>query len=460
MTAKYNGTRSLVTVGIATAGAPDVGHDTHARITSGSRGWARRRIRLSGVWMWGLAVFVATCGVRVARACSGGTVSVSTRTTMPADGDVDVPLNARVLVRYVGSASIRYPQVRLRQVGNDEFPMQQTTLVAPGTTVIQPAAALQPNTRYEILDGMVVPCLGMECVPGDPRVVASFTTGATADETPPTFSGLVSVRAEMVPPFSLPWACSGAVHQFVLKWNPGNDERLRSSVTYSVYSSSRPTVPVLEYEAGTEAILAGVCGVNGGLVTARGVIGPHVRVRARDVAGNEDGNVVDLEVPSVCKSDGGVGSDGGIGGHDGGMGQDGGSSDDGGMGGHGGGEDGATGGDNGAADGGAAGGDTGLGGQGGQRDHGAAGNSGTDGSGGTSGSSAGGSGGNAPGGDTAGTGAGAASGSSRSTGGCTIGGPAGSFAGAAAALVLLIAWAARPSTRRRSAHKRDGLLRG
>lgn len=266
------------------------------------RSWSRAaRLRLSVVAVLLGALSLGTG--RLARACSGGTTSINARAVLPADGTTGVPLNARILVRYsptVAPIAPPAPNIRVRPQGGEPIALVQTAGMAPGLTLARPDANLLPNTVYEILDSILVPCLGLECVAGDHRVVATFTTGASVDTTPPVFAGPMGFEVSWSNPLSYPAICTGGQTFAVrLHWTAGTDD-LAPTLTYNVYGSTQ-TVPVIPLVTGDNVLDYVRC-------TSRptgALVGP-IRVRAVDQAGNEDSNLVELVAPNPCAPDGGV----------------------------------------------------------------------------------------------------------------------------------------------------------
>ncbi|MCA9675396.1 MAG: hypothetical protein H6709_24740 [Kofleriaceae bacterium] len=128
-----------------------------------------------------LAIMVAP---RDADACSPPPDGVWRRVVLPPDGAVDVPTNATIVVDYdvlVDST------LALRVQGGADVAIDVTTVDAAPRRVLVPQQPLQPSTIYEVLDDLALPCTELDpatCLT-TPQVVATFTTGAGRDDTPP-----------------------------------------------------------------------------------------------------------------------------------------------------------------------------------------------------------------------------------------------------------------------------------
>lgn len=127
------------------------------------------------------AVSIVATPSRDASACS---CALEAPRISPADGAVDVPINARVFMSFGFQQTVA---VELREVG--------TGTVVPLTVESHerftgmwlsaaPTVALAPNTTYEVVVDSQVPTR------------STFLTGDGTDLTPPAFDGLVSLAPE------------------------------------------------------------------------------------------------------------------------------------------------------------------------------------------------------------------------------------------------------------------------
>lgn len=138
-------------------------------------------------------VAAALADAREARACSYPPQGLFERTVIPEDGATDVPRNARVLVWYDASYDVPGGAVILRAQGGDDVATTSSTPPTVGfARLLSPTAPLAPQTTYEIVDSLDVPCPTddvTECY-GPFRVIARFTTGTELDTTPPAIDGV------------------------------------------------------------------------------------------------------------------------------------------------------------------------------------------------------------------------------------------------------------------------------
>lgn len=144
---------------------------------------------------------------RVARAC-GSTPCALQTDVMPADGSAAVPTNTELRVLYLGTlsgnapsgASCALPLSRMRLVaeGGESVELEATMAPAGETEawmVARPDPALMPDTRYA-LEVFLSPTSDCACDGAREWTrVTAFTTGAAADQEPPSWSGVVEVRA-------------------------------------------------------------------------------------------------------------------------------------------------------------------------------------------------------------------------------------------------------------------------
>ena len=146
---------------------------------------------------------LAVAGVEAeARACSLAPPGIYARTVFPGQ-DTHPPVNTRVIVRYqLGPTGYGTqpapigPDLVLLDLDGTVVPTTQE--IAGGDVILRPDAPLLPNHGYQVADRRTVPCtdviaLEETCVLADaPVAFASFTTGAAADGTAPTFAGIAS----------------------------------------------------------------------------------------------------------------------------------------------------------------------------------------------------------------------------------------------------------------------------
>ncbi len=108
-----------------------------------------------------------------ARACS---CAFGIDLRWPEDGEIDVPINARV---WVSDAFEELDDVQLRVAGEtDAVAMTKATIATSfgDVAVLTPTSPLAPGTAYE-----VVACNTLDC----DHTITRFTTGADADEVAP-----------------------------------------------------------------------------------------------------------------------------------------------------------------------------------------------------------------------------------------------------------------------------------
>jgi hypothetical protein len=142
------------------------------------------------------ATLVPTLAPPTASACQREPPGVRSRQVLPADGATGVPTNTRIAVEYLASDIEIAPSLALRTEGGTFVPhdvVSEEEGNSP-TFVIAPRAPLAPGTRYWIYDRIRLEreCAATGGVPctGEPLAFATFTTGATADTTPPTSTGV------------------------------------------------------------------------------------------------------------------------------------------------------------------------------------------------------------------------------------------------------------------------------
>jgi hypothetical protein len=177
-------------------------------------------------------VMVLGIDARPAEACS---CDPQSHMVSPAAGATDVPLNARVFVELTQGTHA----VVLRG-GGQTARLELASLVrySLGDIILAvPPAELQPSTMYEIdVDG---------------RVVGSFVTGTTRDETPPSADGLLGVTPEVM---AMPSECGSAscttksaegdVSRFRFAYEPQADTALALVEVYQQGSPAKELVPL------------------------------------------------------------------------------------------------------------------------------------------------------------------------------------------------------------------------
>jgi hypothetical protein len=137
-----------------------------------------------------------------ARACSLIPPGIYSRTVWPGQ-DTHPPLNTRVVVSYDLGPTQFPPQPApigpdLVLLDMDGTVVPTTQEIAGGDVILRPEAPLLPNHGYEVADRRTVPCTSASalmdpCTLTDaPVAFSSFTTGAAADGTAPTFAGITS----------------------------------------------------------------------------------------------------------------------------------------------------------------------------------------------------------------------------------------------------------------------------
>jgi uncharacterized protein (TIGR03382 family) len=223
---------------------------------------------------------------REAAACSLSPPGIHARTTYPADGATGVPTNTQP--RFAYDATIE--------------PSGTTALRLAGGEPVAWDAPLAPDTTYEIVSDVVVPCTTeqfqeTECL-GEEQVLATFTTGNQADETPPAFPGLAELTSSYF--YDERESCDGpfAGVWINLSWQAAGDDGPADGIRYRIYAGGQLQGSV----TGTSAIGIAFCdGLNTGEGLSApdfwGVAGDYV-VRAVDGAGNEESNDVTLSTVS------------------------------------------------------------------------------------------------------------------------------------------------------------------
>jgi hypothetical protein len=114
----------------------------------------------------------------------------------PADGAVDVSTRTWVLI----SASDEVAELAPPHLAGDDgsvIPLYLITSwpVSGGHVVLQffPGGLLTPTTRYQVMWRLPRGCAPSTCLGASPVAVASFITGASTDDVPPSFAGVTGV---------------------------------------------------------------------------------------------------------------------------------------------------------------------------------------------------------------------------------------------------------------------------
>jgi len=221
------------------------------------------------------------------------------RDVLPADGTTGVPTNAQVRLDYYGFETTGLQAVEVRPVGgaaltttiallgNAGYPLRQLV-------VVRLQAPLAPQTQYEVRAGSTV--------------VSTFRTGDGADTMPPTFAGIASVTTSVTD--CADSACCGPnrIAYVHMDWGGVSDDFGTATVRYNVYAGSALVVPMTLDGAVGYQVCSGELTGTGPSGNFQGGSGGY-RVRAVDLAGNEDTNNVTQDVMVSCtpQSDGGNG---------------------------------------------------------------------------------------------------------------------------------------------------------
>lgn len=226
------------------------------------------------------------------------------RDALPADGAIGVPINAQVRLDYDGVETTGLQDVEVRPVGGAAL---ATTIALFGNAgyplrhlvVVHLQTALAPQTQYEVRAGSTV--------------VSTFRTGDGADTTPPSFAGITSVTTSVTDCASS--ACCGPnrIAYVHLGWGGVSDDFSVAMVRYNVYGAGGALVaPMTSAAAVGYQLCSGEltgAGPNGNFQGGSG----GYRVRAVDLAGNEDPNDVTQDVMVSCAPQPDAGPDAGNG---------------------------------------------------------------------------------------------------------------------------------------------------
>jgi hypothetical protein len=239
------------------------------------------------------------------------------RSVWPGGADQHPPINARFVVSYQLRATFPGDEVPplgpdVALLDGDGTPVAASIEVVGSQVVLQPSTALLPNHPYQIADRRTVPCDHNQngcALTNEPRVFASFTTGATADTTPPIFAGVTSIAADQRETCDNT-ACCGPFDNVPvgLSWRAGSDDLAGDQLRYNVYF--RPA-----REPATVSLIAGLIegaelrgfqtcsGTPIGYIPQRVETAPGTyTVRAVDWAGNEESSSAGQVLGDVCSS--------------------------------------------------------------------------------------------------------------------------------------------------------------
>jgi hypothetical protein len=242
-----------------------------------------------------LVALLVCIEARPASACEP--VPTQLREVLPADGASGVPTNAQVRLDYYGSETTGLENVEVRPVGGTAL---ATTIALLGNAgyplrllvVVHLQAALAPQTQYEVRSGSTI--------------VSTFRTGDGADTTPPTFAGIASITTSVMDCQSS--ACCGPnrIAYVNLRWGAASDDFSVGMVRYNVYGiGGALVVPMTSAQVVGYHVCSGELTGSGPSGTFQAGSGGY-RVRAVDLAGNEDTNDVTQDVMVTCASpDGG-----------------------------------------------------------------------------------------------------------------------------------------------------------
>ena len=272
------------------------------------------------IWCW---------DARSAVACSGPW-GVQARSVFPPDGAIDVPLNVQPSITYRGDVGSLDTYFHVRPVGGLPVELERESSGEPQRLVSSARllSNLDPDTTYEMLDRVMVPCNSWpdECILPGFQVVSTFTTGSSTDDTSPSFAGLGALSSQFLPASEEDTCGFYSSVTFMLTWSPASDDRPDEWVRYNVYDgANRRQIALLDSTHVTgEALCSGMADFWPLEGLFSGPTGDYY-VRAVDAAGNEDDNdarmaTVACEAPGVDAGPGDM--DAGVAAPDGGHGAD------------------------------------------------------------------------------------------------------------------------------------------
>lgn len=236
-------------------------------------------------------------------ACSGATPATASG-VVPADGATGVPVNSRVFVTYSGApyAPAVMEAITLQPQGGGPVAATISSIDSGNPwihqRVLTPTSDLAPNTAYEVR-GRVRQTGCTDCVAATPELLATFTTGANRDETPPTFAGATGVVVTGTYEVCDGTSCCGpyAGTRMQLQYTLPTDADFAGLRLYRDDAASGPYAIVGPRGM---ALCQGqvISGFNGDFFVPEGTY----YLRAVDLAGNEDRNsapvTLDCEVTS------------------------------------------------------------------------------------------------------------------------------------------------------------------
>jgi hypothetical protein len=266
-------------------------------------------MRVSGNWLSMLlvccAVMARTTGAQACGAIGCGDV----RDVQPADGAVDVPVNAEIRIRYFGDTNLSCRQnptmVQLAADGDSRPRTEIGTILkfpdrAEAWLIVKPRTSLEPDTRYWV---SVNKTEGEDdcCRRTDWEGIAAFTTGSESDQEAPEITPVSQLS--FLPRSTSTTNCGHTdVVPFVPK--PALAADKSGDTRYNVYVDDELTGPYrdsleqdqdgaeLYVECGTDALFTGV------LIEP----GSQIEIRAVDIAGNESPEGVSIQVPDRCSA--------------------------------------------------------------------------------------------------------------------------------------------------------------
>jgi hypothetical protein len=272
-------------------------------------------LRLAAASLLGLAA-LAHHG-RPADACSYP-IGYQSRVTVPQDGALYVPTNARIVVTY--RTAIDQPAVadhlQLVDAGGAPVPFTVATTVQPDgiVEVVTPSQPLAAGAQYKLLDRLPSECdlpYQRDCLAEVASPITTFTTSDGPDTTAPTFAGITDSNDDYH--FFDPQDSCGAAAwiRHSLDWGAATDSAdgvatETAWIRFNVYDGAGHLLHALA--EGPPVELKTLCTDADGNPIAHDADGDGVEdndtklvVRAVDLAGNEDDNEVVFEA-SACNS--------------------------------------------------------------------------------------------------------------------------------------------------------------
>lgn len=231
-----------------------------------------------------------------ADACSPPAPGVSYRGVVPSEMDAPAPTNAIVEIWYSGDPGEVAREAQIRPLGG--APVGTSVSRTGNRVLVRPAAPLEPSTVYEVLDRVLVPCVGYgPCDAAAHAVVGTFTTGTGPDTTPPVFAGLARIEVLSLDVCESSGCCGPyTAARFLLHLDPGMDDS--GHVRYELHrvGESTPLPGSMGYMICSREGLPGAK-LPGDFMA---MPGDTFFARAIDIAGNVDTNDVQLAVDFSC----------------------------------------------------------------------------------------------------------------------------------------------------------------